>query len=46
LVLLYINEGGYVVSVIGGYSEPKTIYFIFAFSCIGIGAGVIIPFVD
>ena len=38
--------GGYVVNSIGGYSEPRSIYFIWVFSVAGIGAAVVIPFVS
>lgn len=29
---------------LGGYNEPKSIYFIFLASCVGIGSAVLIPF--
>ena len=38
--------GGYVVNSIGGYREPRSLYFIWAFSVAGIGAAVVIPFVS
>jgi hypothetical protein len=38
--------GGYVVSKIGGYENPKTVYYVLIFASIGIGSALIIPFVD
>lgn len=35
-----------MISKIGGYDNPKTVYYVFVFSCIGIGSAVIIPFVE
>jgi hypothetical protein len=35
-----------VVNSIGGYAEPRSVYFIWVFSTAGIGAAVIIPFVS
>lgn len=35
-----------MINSIGGYYEPRSIYFIWAFSAVGIGAGVAIPFVS
>lgn len=35
-----------MVNSIGGYNEPRSIYFIWVFSIAGIGAAVIIPFVS
>lgn len=46
LVRTMAYVGGYVINSIGGYQEPKSIYFIWLFSAIGIGAGVVIPFVS
>lgn len=43
-IIFYL--GGYVVSKRGGYENPTTVYYVFLFSAIGIGAAVIIPFVD
>jgi hypothetical protein len=45
LVLLSIYLGGYVINKIGGYDHPTTVYYVFIFGSIGIGAAVIIPFV-
>jgi len=30
----------------GGYDNPKSVYYVFAFSAIGIGSACVIPFVD
>ena len=38
--------GGYITNYIGGYAEPRTIYFIFAFASVGMTCAVIIPFVS
>ena len=38
--------GGYVVNKKGGYENPRTIFYVFMFSIVGIGAAVFIPFVD
>jgi MFS transporter, Spinster family, sphingosine-1-phosphate transporter len=38
--------GGYVVSKKGGYENPRTVYYVFIFSAIGIGSALFIPFVD
>lgn len=35
-----------MISKIGGYDNPKTVYYVFVFSAIGIGSAVIIPFVE
>lgn len=35
-----------MINRIGGYDNPKSVFYVFAFACIGIGAAVIIPFVD
>ena len=42
----YFHLGGFVVSKKGGYENPTTIYYVFLFSAIGIGAAIVIPFVD
>lgn len=34
-----------MVNKIGGYDNPKVVYYVFVFSAIGIGSAVIIPFV-
>lgn len=34
------------MSSIGGYSEPRSIYFIFVFASVGMTCAVIIPFVS
>lgn len=36
--------GGYVLSKRGGYDSPKAVYWVFIFSCIGIGSALAIPF--
>ena len=43
---MFCYSGGYVTNKIGGYAEPRTIYFIFIFGTIGMTAAVIIPFVS
>lgn len=35
-----------MISKIGGYDNPKTVYYVFVFSSIGIGSALIIPFVE
>jgi ABC-type transport system involved in multi-copper enzyme maturation permease subunit len=35
-----------VTNYIGGYAEPRTIYFIFIFGSVGMACAVIIPFVS
>lgn len=35
-----------MISRIGGYDNPKTIYYVFIFSVVGIGSALFIPFVD
>lgn len=35
-----------MISKIGGYDNPKTVYYVFVFSAIGIGSALIIPFVE
>ena len=42
----FSDLGGYVVSKKGGYENPTTVYYVFLFACLGIGAAIIIPFVD
>jgi len=39
------NLGGYAINRIGGYENPITVYYVFVFASIGIGAAVFIPFV-
>lgn len=41
-----IYLGGYVINRIGGYEHPTSVYYVFVFGSIGIGAAVIIPFVE
>ena len=43
---MIFNSGGLIVSSIGGYKEPRTIYFILVFGSVGMTAAVIIPFMD
>lgn len=38
--------GGYVINRIGGYENPKTVYYVLLFASIGIGSAVFIPFVN
>ena len=38
--------GGYIVNKKGGYENPATVYYVFAFSVIGIGSAIFIPFVE
>jgi hypothetical protein len=38
--------GGYIVSKMGGYENPKTVYYVLTFASIGIGAALFIPFID
>lgn len=40
------NLGGYAINRKGGYENPTTIFYVFVFASIGIGAAVVIPFVD
>lgn len=35
-----------MINRIGGYEHPTSIYYVFIFGSIGIGAAVIIPFVE
>lgn len=43
---LFSHSGGFVINKIGGYENPKTVYYVFIFSAIGIGSALFIPFVD
>lgn len=38
--------GGFIINRIGGYENPKTVYYVFFFASIGIGSALFIPFVD
>lgn len=42
----FIKIGGFIINKIGGYDNPKSVYYVFVFASIGIGSAVIIPFVD
>ena len=38
--------GGFIINRIGGYENPKTVYYVFLFASIGIGSAIFIPFVN
>ena len=38
--------GGFVLNKKGGYENPKTVYYVLLFACLGIGAACVIPFVE
>ena len=40
------NLGGWVINKKGGYENPRTIYYVFLFASLGIGAAVAIPWID
>lgn len=46
LVTFLFYLGGFVLSKRGGYENPKSVYYVFLFACLGIGAACIIPFVE
>lgn len=39
-------SGGFILSKRGGYDNPRSVYYVFVFSAIGIGSAIVIPFLD
>ena len=46
LVTSICNLGGFVINKKGGYENKKTVYYVLIFSVVGIGAAIIIPFLN
>ena len=46
LVTYICNLGGFVINKKGGYENKKTVYYVLIFSVVGIGAAIIIPFLN